>query len=82
MNLARQNMLAMHAISYVYGAYAYTSTMSTPERILRSGDASTHVDSVPLPLPQRSPHDYQSPAKVTDPFFGNAIYHGNVVVDK
>ena len=40
--------------------------MSTPERILRSGDASTPVESAPLPLPRRSPRDHQSPAKATD----------------
>jgi hypothetical protein len=40
--------------------YAYT-TMSTPQRILRSGDVSIPVDSAPLSFPRRSPRGHQSP---------------------
>jgi hypothetical protein len=50
-------------VTYIY---AYTTIMSTPQRILRSGrDVSTPVDSVPLSLPRRSPRVHQSPVKET-----------------
>jgi len=48
-------------MSYIY---TYT-TMSTPQRILRSGAVSTPVDSVPLSLPRRSPRGHQSTVEET-----------------
>ena len=61
MNSARQCM----ALDVIH-IYAYT-TMSTPQRILRSGgrDVSTPVDSVPLSLLRRSPRGHKSPVKET-----------------